>query len=146
MLAMPPVPLGNNIPPQESAAGAVGSADSAAVANHSHPTISWRTNVTLDGSGMSAVNFGRTFAAKPPVFLTAINPAGRPVMLEIVSYIESPPGTYTGVNIRGYRSQLLPALSGILLLGPLLTALGNFDIFGGSAASVEVCLIALVPS
>jgi len=144
-LSMPPVAIGNNLPLQETTVGDVGAAAAAADSMHVHPSISWRGNVTLDAAGLSTVMFGRTFAAEPPVFLTAINPSGRPVTLEIVSYVQSG-GLWTGVNIKGYRTQILPTLSGIIIIGPLISALSNFDVFGGSAASVRACVIALVPS
>lgn len=145
-MSLTPLSIGTDTPLPESAAGTPGSAAMAADSFHTHPTISWRGNVTLDASGLSTVTFGRTFNAEPPVFLTAVNPSGRPVQLEIVSYTQSPPGTWTGVNIRGYRSQILPSLSGIVLVGPLVTALSNFDPLGGSAAGVKACVVALMPS
>lgn len=139
-----PIPLATAIPPAESA-GAVGAVAAAAKEDHSHPRLTSATIVALDGGGVATVPFTRTFTARPVIGLAAINPVGRVVALEVTGYTMAGP-LFTGCTIRGVRQQLLPALSGILLIGPLIGALSNFDIFGGSAAGIEVCVIALMPS
>lgn len=119
--------------------------EAASRGDHQHPRLTSSTRVALDASGNATVTYTRTFATKPAITLTAINPSGRAVTLEITNDVVVG-GVYTGCVIKGYRSQLLPSLSGILLIGPLLTALGNFDILGGSAAGVEVNVIAIQAS
>jgi hypothetical protein len=55
-------------------------------------------------------------------------------------------GNYTGCTIKGARASLLPALSGIALLTGLVTALANYNVFGGSAAGAQFCCLAVQPS
>lgn len=66
-------------------------------------------------------------------------------MLEVVSDVMTG-ALYTGCTIKGSRAQLLPALTSIILIGPLISALQNFDVLGGSASGVEVSVIAIQPS
>lgn len=114
-------------------------------ADHKHPRLTSAGRVVLAADGTATVTYSRSFTTKPAINLTAINPTGRAVQLEVVSDTKTG-ALFTGCVVKGYRSQLLPSLGGIVLLGPLLTALGNFDVLGGSAAGVEVSVIALEAS
>lgn len=135
----PPMFVARTMPLGESNAGAVpGDATMPPSADHQHPPVRSATIVTIKADGTAAVLYTRKFDAKPCFVPVPLNPAGRPVQVEVVSDILDGDGKIIGANIRAYRSQLLPSLSGILLIGPLLSAIGNFDVLGGSAAGVEV--------
>lgn len=138
-------PLSDAMPNPEATAGTPGVDPAAARGTHVHPRLTSSTRVTLDANGLATVMFTRTFIAKPAIVLTPANPTGRPVQVEEVSLIQSG-GLYVGINIHGYRNQLLPSLSGILLIGPLITAISAFDVLGGSAAGVEVSVVAIQAS
>lgn len=137
--------LSDAAPISEARTPAAGGAAQASRADHQHPRLTSSTRVTLGGDGTVAVTYTRTFTSKPVISLIAHNPTGRQVVLEVVS--DTMVGAeYTGCVIKGSRAQLLPTLSGIVLIGPLITALQSFDILGGSASGVEVSVIAIMPS
>jgi hypothetical protein len=142
---MPPVLIGTGTPLPESTAGVAGAAATAADSAHAHPRLSSSSNVVLDGSGLATVTFTRIFPSEPVIALCPVNPAGQQVVLEVVTFIQTG-AVYTGCTIKGRRAQLLPALSGIILIGPLITALSGFDPNAGAASGVKVCCIALMPS
>lgn len=137
--------LSDSAPMSEAVAPKSGNQPKASRIDHQHPRLTSSTRVQLTANGTAAVTYTRAFAAKPAIVLTAINPSGRQVVLEVISDTLVD-GAYTGCVIKGYRSQMLPSLSGILLIGPLITALSGFDVLGGSAAGVEVSVIAIQPS
>lgn len=137
--------LSNAAPMSEASAAQAGATDKASRDSHQHPRLTSATRVTLDGGGLATVAYTRTFAAKPAINLTAINPSGRQVMLEVVSDVMTG-ALYTGCTVKGSRAQLLPALTSIILIGPLISALQNFDVLGGSASGVEVSVLAIQPS
>lgn len=128
--------------PQPETSGAAGADQKAARGTHSHPRLTSSTRITLDGSGLATVTYTRSFAAKPAIVLTAINPSGRQVQLEVISDIQVG-GLYTGCTLKGSRAALLPTLSVLLTE---LTKLSGFDVLGGSAAGVEVSVVAIQPS
>lgn len=138
-------PIAKTVPKSETVGGAAGAMNAASAADHQHPRLTSVHRVVLAANGTATVAYTRTFDKKPGIVLTAINPTGRVVALEVVTDTGAD-GAWTGCTIRGVRSQVLPSLSGILLIGPLLTALGNFDIFGGSAAGVDVSVVAVQQS
>lgn len=138
-------PLANTAPLSESGTAVAGGGGAASRQDHVHPRLTSATRVTLAGDGTATVTYTRSFPSKPAVNLTAINPSGRQVVLEVTGDIQTG-GLYTGCTIKGSRAQLLPALTSIVLIGPLITALQNFDVLGGSASGVEVSVIALMPS
>lgn len=144
MMAIP-VQLSNSLPVSETTAGAVGSTSVAAGAGHIHPRLTSANYVTLDGSGLATYTFTRTFTVQPAVATIPINVGARQVVMEIVSFVKTGE-LWTGVNLKGSRAQVLPVLTGIVLIGPLVSALSSFDVFGGSASGVEVAVIALMPS
>lgn len=129
--------------PETNASGVAGTDTKVPKADHQHPPVRSATVVTLNASGTAVVTYTRSFDSPPCFVPVAINPSGRPVQVEVVSDIQDANGKYIGANIRGYRSQLLPSLSGIVLLGNLITAIGNFDVLGGSAAGVQIRFVAL---
>lgn len=134
-------PLSGSTPAPDQIGGAPGASGASSRADHQHPQLTSSGRVILAADGTAAVTYARTFPAKPSIVLAPINAAGRQVVTEVVSDTVVG-GIYTGCVIRGSRAQLLPALSGIIIIGPLIAALSNFDIFGGSAAGVEVSVIA----
>ncbi len=142
-----PVPdiLSDNMPAAEATTPAPGSTAKASRDSHQHPRLTSASRVTLDAGSQAVITYTRTFATKPCIVLTAINPSGRQIQLEVVSDTQVG-GVYTGCVIKGSRSQVLPNLGGIALLTGLITALQNFDVLGGSAAGVEVSVVALQAS
>lgn len=139
------VVLSPNNPLAEKVAAAAGAGTKGSRDDHVHPRLTSSTRVTLNASGLATVTYTRTFDTKPAILLTAINPSGRQIFLEVVDDIQTG-AVYTGCHVKGYRSQILPALTGILLIGPLIAALSGFDAFGGSAAGVEISIVAIQPS
>lgn len=144
-LTPPPINLADMQPSPEANSASPGNQNLAARPDHVHPRITSAQRVTIGADGTAVVTYSRDFSAKPAITLAALNPSGRAVSLEVVSDTLVG-GKYVGCVVKGYRSQLLPSLSGILLIGPLLTALGNFDVLGGSAVGVEVNVIAVQAS
>lgn len=145
LIVPPPDILGDQAPVPEARLAAAGAGVKASRNDHQHPRLTSSTRVTLGGDGTATVTYTRSFSSKPAISLTAINPSGRQVMLEVVNDIQVG-ADYTGCVIKGSRAQLLPALTSIVLIGPLISALQNFDVLGGSASGVEVSVIAIQPS
>lgn len=141
----PPVPLSDQVPVSEATAPLSGVVGAAARTDHRHPRLSSATRVVLGADGTATATYTRQFTAKPVITLTAINPSGRQVTLEVISDIQSG-GIYTGCVIKGSRAQTLPALGNMNIIGQLASALGNFDTLGGSASGVEVSVLALQQS
>jgi hypothetical protein len=136
---MSATPLSDMTPTSEAVAGAVGNSVMAARADHAHARLTSSTRVTLDASGLATVTYTRTFTAPPVLSCLAINPTGRPVTVEQVSDLKTG-ALWTGCTIHGYRAQNLPAVI------TLLSGLINYDVFGASAAGVDVNVIAIQPS
>lgn len=151
-ILIPSVQLTTNPPMSEAVVGAAGGGGTAARDDHQHTRITSSTRVTLDGSGVASVTYTRTYPTKPGVSLIAINPAGQPIVLEVVSdtFVG---GVYTGCVIKGSRSRVLPVIepvSGLLTavitgVNSLVTALTGYNIFV-PAANVEVSVIAVMAS
>lgn len=139
--------LGNTPPPAEGTLAIAGSAGAAARTDHKHPRLTSASIATLDANGEATIMFTRTFAAMPAVICLLYEASNaQPVVFKVQSFVQDGGGNYTGCIIKGYRSSILPALSGIVLLGPLVSALANFNVFGGSPAGVQFAIIALQPS
>jgi hypothetical protein len=136
---MSATPLSNLQPTSEAVSATIGSSVMAARADHAHQRLTSSTRVTLDASGLATVTYTRTFSAPPVLSCLAINPTGRPVTVEQVSDIKTG-ALWTGAQIHGYRTQNLPAVI------TLLSGLINYDVFGASAAGVDVNVIAIQPS
>lgn len=139
--------LANDPPVSEANAPAVGIAGMAAREDHKHPRLSSATQSTLNASSEAVLTFTRVFSAMPVVTcLLYENADAQPVVFKVKSWTQDGQGNYTGCTVKGYRASILPALSGILLVGPLISALANFNVFGGSAAGAQFCCLALMPS
>lgn len=146
-LVNPTMALSNDLPAPEKTDPVSGSADQGARSDHVHPRPSSATIQSLGTDGVAQVMFTRSFSGLPAVTCLLYEAsAGQPVVFKVRDWVQDANGAYVGCNIQGCRSSILPSLSGILLIGPLLTALGNFNVFGGSAAGAQFCCIALQPS
>lgn len=143
----PTLALSDSNPAPESTAPIPGNADQGARANHQHPRLTSATLANLGNDGMVSIAFTRVFTAMPAVACLLYEAAdGQPVVFKVKTWTRDADGNYIGCVIQGYRSSILPALSGILLLGNLIGALANYNVFGGSAAGAQFCCIALQPS
>lgn len=138
--------LSDQPPATEAVSPAAGAAALASRSDHKHERLTSATVQVLDGTGAATVTFTRAFAALPAVTCLLYEATtGQPVVFKVESWVMTG-ANYTGCVVRGYRASVLPSLSGILLIGPLLTALANYNVFGGSAAGAQFCCIALQPS
>lgn len=139
--------LGDSTPSTEIVTGAAGTAAMASRDDHKHPRVSSATVQVLDASGVATVTFTRTFTALPAVTCLLYEASSaQPVVFKVRNWVQDGNGNYTGCVIQGYRASILPALGGIALLTGLVTALANYNVFGGSAAGAQFCCIALQPS
>jgi hypothetical protein len=138
--------LTNTPPAAEGVAPVVGAGSSASRDDHIHPRLSSATVSSLDSTAHATVMFTRTFTTTPCVqCLLVETPDGQPVIFKVESWVMNG-ALYSGCVLKGYRSSILPSLSGILLIGPLLTALANYNVFGGSAANAQFCCLAIQAS
>lgn len=139
--------LSNSAPPAETVAPAAGMGGMASRDDHKHPRLSSATIAALNASGEATVTFTRLFAAMPIVICTLYEAAdNQPVVFKVKSWTQDGNGNYTGCTVKGARSATLPAMAGLTLLTGVITALGNFNVFGGSAAGAQFCCLALQPS
>lgn len=139
--------LTNDAPPPEATNPAAGTGGMAARDDHKHPRLTSATVQVLDGTGAATVLFTRAFAALPAVTCLLYEAtSAQPVVFKVKGWVQDANGNYTGCQVQGYRASVLPALSGIGLLTGLVTALANYNVFGGSAAGAQFCCIALQPS
>lgn len=137
-----------NIPPvAEGVAPVPGTGTMASRDDHMHPRLSSATVSTLDSTGAATVMFTRLFTTTPCVQCLLVEATdSQPVIFKVQSWVKDASGNFTGCVLKGYRSSILPSLSGILLIGPLLTALANYNVFGGSAANAQFCCLAIQAS
>lgn len=134
-------------PVPEAVAPAVGSGQRAARDDHKHERLTSATVQVLDTNGAATVTFTRSFASLPAVTCLLYEAsAAQPVVFKVKDWVKDAGGNYIGCNVMGYRASILPALSGIGLLTGLVSALANYNVFGGSAAGAQFCCIALQPS
>lgn len=142
-----PTPLATTAPVSESTIPVIGSVEAAARSDHQHPRLTSTTMVTLDANNEAVVTFTRTFSKKPGLAITFEESVdGMPISFKVKTWATDGSGNYTGCVIKGYRATLLPTLSGIILIGPLISALSNLNIFGGSAQGISVSVIAVQQS
>lgn len=140
------VQLADNAPVAEVIVPAAGAMPTASRGDHAHPRLTSATIATLDANGEAIVAFTRSFATMPAVGCLLIEASdSQPIVFKVKSWTQNA-GLYTGCTIKGYRSSVLPTLSGIILIGPLITALANFNVFGGSAAGAQFSCVALQTS
>jgi hypothetical protein len=138
--------LTNTPPVREGVTPDAGMGNSASRDDHIHPRLSSATVGTLDSNARATVMFTRSFATTPCVQCLLVEASdNQPVVFKVESWVMSG-ANYTGCVLRGYRSSVLPALSGILLIGPLISSLANYNVFGGSAANAQFCCLAIQPS
>lgn len=115
--------------------------------DHVHPRLSSATIVTINASNEATVTFTRTFTARPVVIPTLIESAdNQPVVFKVKNYTQDAQNNYTGCVIKAYRSQTLPAMGSVTLLGTLTGMLSSYNVFGGSVAGAEVSCFAIQPS
>lgn len=139
--------LSNATPPGEAVTPVPGSGGMASRDDHKHPRLSSATVQSLNASGEAVITFTRTFSSMPVVICLLYETAdNQPVVFKVKSWTQDAQNNYTGCTIKGSRASLLPALSGITLLAGLITALANFNVFGGSAAGAQFCCLAIQPS
>ena len=138
--------LTNSPPVREGVTPDVGVGQTASRDDHIHPRLSSATVAQLDGNARATVTFTRSFTTTPCVQCLLVEGAdSQPVVFKVESWVMTG-ALFTGCVLRGYRSSVLPALSGILLVGPLISALANYNVFGGSAANAQFCCLAIQPS
>lgn len=139
--------LSPNAPPPEKTAPAPGSGNLASRDDHVHPRLSHATIATINASNEATFMFTRTFTSRPVVIPTLIEAAdNQPVVFKVKNYVQDAQGLYKGCVIKAYRSQTLPAMSGLALLSAVVGALANFNVFGGSVSGAEVSCFAIQPS
>lgn len=98
----------------------------------------------LNASGEATVVFEVPFPTQPAcAFTWEKSASNQPVMFKVKSWVMDGNGNFVGCVVKGYRSTILPTLSGIIIIGPLISALSQFDIFGGSATGVNFCCMAI---
>lgn len=157
---LPPIPQpSTQTPSSELIGGNAGTNPGAfAMEGHQHPRLTSTTYATLLSDGTATVPFSRTFVNKPGLNLTETDAASgaQPLTLRGQSWVQDVNGLYTGVVIKGMRSQTLPPI-GQLSVAALLTAvtsgvnaiataLGGFNVFGGSVTGAVVSVIAVARS
>lgn len=128
--------LSDSMPMEEGAAGAAGSLGKASRGDHAHKRLTATAPVTLDGTGHDTIRpFSRTFAKEPGITGLPIDDSAAPVpRLKVRRWLKADGSTWTegsadpiaGCVVFGDRARALPALGGILLVGPLITALAGF--------------------
>lgn len=136
--------LSDQMPMSEAVAGMPGNAGLASRANHAHARLTSATVQSLNSSGEATITFTRTFPSKPAMACLLHETAdAQPVSFKVKSFTQDDKGNYVGCTVKGYRSALLPTLSGIALLTGLVNALASFNVFSGNASGAEFSCIAL---
>lgn len=116
-------------------------------ADHQHPRLTSATSGTTAGDGRATVNFTRTFSAQPIVMTQAVEAIDNgPVTFKVESFLDDTGAAWTsgkpygGAIIYGYRHRALPTLNlgGIVLIGPLITALGILSAYSPFIAAGNV--------
>jgi hypothetical protein len=136
--------LSNLVPPAPGTAtpsmvgaldGTPGASGDFAPIDHVHPIRVQRTTLTLGTDSTATWTFTKPFSTKPvPNYMCEV--AGlQPCTVEVLSFttaVSNGVTTYTGMVVKGYKAQKLPAVM------TLLTALLSYDVFAGSAAGTVV--------
>lgn len=137
------VALATMLPSAESKEAAPGRAEQASRADHTHPRLTSASNHTLGADGTVEVTFTRTFDREPVIACLSLAS-----MDPVPDFTATPIKTgdvWTGARIYGERKRALPLLTGILVVGPLITALSGFKPWE-PAAGARVSVIALQAS
>lgn len=146
------------VPVNETNAGTPGNDETRfAQQGHSHPRLTSTTTAVLDSNGQATIMFTRTFANQPGVVLTEVNAgaSNQPLVLVAQSFIMTGP-LFSGVNIKGYRSQPLPNQNQITVaslltsvisgVNAIASSLTGYNVFGGTAAGAQVSVVAIARS
>jgi hypothetical protein len=139
-------PPATTAPPATALDGALGTSGAYARADHTHAARVQRTVLTTATDGTATWTFARPIAVASgalPVIAYMVEDQGTPVVVQVTGRTFTSSGgvdTHTAVTIKAQRSQMLPAT----LVS--LSALINFNVFGGSPAAVKVNLFAADPT
>lgn len=126
-------PPATTTPPATALDGALGTSGAYARADHTHAARVQRTVLTTATDGTATWTFARPIAVA----------SGALLVVQVTGRTFTSSGgvdTHTAVTIKAQRSQMLPAT----LVS--LSALINFNVFGGSPAAVKVNLFAADPT
>lgn len=147
--------LSDAMPMEEGTAGAAGAQAKASRGDHAHKRLTDTADVTLDGTGqVTILPFTRTFSKVPGATGLPVEDNTNPVpRLKVRRWLKADGTTWAqgsaepiaGCVVYGDRARALPALSGILLVGPLITALAGFLPYE-PAANARFTLIAVEAS
>lgn len=119
--------LGNNTPLPEGATAIAGSTPLASKVDHQHPRLSATNIGVLAGDGTATLIFTRLFSIKPSIIVAGEENNNNPVpRFKVKSWTQDGSNNFTGCIIFGDRARALPALGGILLIGPLIAALAGY--------------------
>jgi hypothetical protein len=136
----------SDAPPMgEAGTPAAGTGSQATRNDHRHPRLSSSTSGTTDANGEATIVFTRTFDTQPSVVPCAVENNTNPVPAFKVKAFQTNAGKITGCTIYASRSRALPALGGILLIGPLISALAGF-LPSEPAANMNFTIVALQAS
>lgn len=133
-------------PPATALDGIKGTSPEYARADHTHAARVQRTVLTTAADGTATWTFSRPIAVasgKLPPVAYMVEDTGSPVVVQVVGRVMTSDGTtdtHTAVSIKAQRSQFLP---GVLLS---LSALLNFNVFGGPVSGVRVNIWAADPT
>lgn len=157
--------LSDATPVAENKAPSPGTAPRATREGHTHPRLSSVTTQPTGANGTTRVTFTRTFDKMPcvvPILIEATD--NGPCEFKVLKFLRSD-GTdwnsnddqtntanqIAAVDLYGYRLRAMPTLNlaGIVLIGPLLTALGvisGFKPYEPLASGITVLCLALASS
>lgn len=124
--------LGTGMPQSEAGTATPGTQDKLAREDHVHKRLTSATVHTTAANGKQTVMFTRTFDVQPVVMCDLVEvPDNGPVTFKVESWLDDTGAAwalgkpYGGAVVYGYRTREMPTLNlaGIVLIGPLLTAL-----------------------
>lgn len=146
--------LSDSMPMEEGTAPAAGALGKASRGDHAHKRLTHAGAITLDGTAHATVMFSRTFSKEPGLTGTPIEDNTSPVprlkarrwlKADGTTWVDGQGQAIAGAYLYADRARSLPALSGILLVGPLITALAGYLPFE-PAAGARFTLIAVESS
>lgn len=135
------VTLSDSVPKSEGMKPLAGAADAASRADHVHERLVSAFAVTLDSTGYYDVEFTRTFKSKPALAYASLDSIGGPVPDFSATFVVKD-GLYIGARVYGERKKPLPLLTGIALVGNLVTSLTGYRSWEPAAGAV-VCVVAI---
>lgn len=137
----PSVALSDSAPKSEGMKPVAGTAGAASRADHIHERLTSAFDVTLDSNGYADVKFSRTFVKKPALAYASLDNLGGPVP-DFSASLVIENGLYVGARVYGERKKALPLLTGLALIGNLITALTGYKAWEPAAGAV-VCVVAI---